>query len=264
MTPSACAPVGNAKTLRNDNSSRFGKFVDITFSETGTVISGAVCTYLLEKSRAVSIPSGERSFHIFYQLLARPEGMLRRAALAEAQTPEPFPSLEGSLTLLGEHGDACTTVSSIDDSADGEALEAALRTLGLSDDELSSLYHALSATLLCSNLNLGAGNPGEGDACVEDSPTLLAVAQQLGVLAPALAAALTKQRLKMGGEMVTSPRTIDQASRVRHALAKAVFAGTFRFLVSRINRPLEGRDESSCGVSIGVLDVRLLALTHEP
>lgn len=106
-----CNPVleafGNAKTGRNDNSSRFGKWVEVRFDAGGAIIGGAVSTYLLEKSRVSAVPQGERNFHVFYQLLAAPNGELARAASL------PLPKV-GEANFL--RGSGCVEIPGVDDA----------------------------------------------------------------------------------------------------------------------------------------------------
>jgi len=266
---------GNAKTLRNHNSSRFGRWVEIGFDSRGALCSGAVRTYLLEKSRAVAVPSSERSFHAFYQLLAS-GGALRAAAEEHAvRLPD---SASGCRYLSGgvapNAPDApCVLAPGIDDEADGAQLVKALSVMGLGG-ELGRIARALAACLLLGNVSFSTAAAASSTAsstsldadaatceaaAVADTAShaaLEAVAGALGVAPAALAAALTVRELQLRGETMRSPRTPCQAAEARDALAKALFEGLFRLVVRGINACLQspGAAPAPPGASVASSD----------
>ena len=275
---------GNAKTLRNHNSSRFGRWVEISFDSRGALNSGAVRTYLLEKSRAVAVPSSERSFHAFYQLLAS-GGALRAAAEEHAvRLPDSASGcryLRGGVALNAPDAppDApCALAPGIDDEADGAQLVKALSVMGLGGD-LGRIARALAACLLLGNVTFSTAAealPTSLDAPAADAAAceaaavadtashaaLEAVASALGVAPAALAAALTVRELQLRGETMRTPRTPSQAAEARDALAKALYEGLFRLVVRGINACLQppgaapappgaavASSDASCGVA---------------
>ena len=256
---------GNAKTSRNHNSSRFGKWVDIRFDASGAICGGAVRTYLLEKSRAVAVPAGERSFHVYYQLLARTDGALHRAVGEQLPTIDGCHYLSGGLAPKDTLA-PCVVAPGIDDAAHGKALEAALAAVGLSSaDDLACIAKALAASLLLGNVAFTAaeGSPNDAASCVTASTqaALDTVARALSVSAEALGSALTERMMTLRGEVVRSQRSPAQAVDARDALAKALFDGLFRHVVRAINLRLQppetdGREDSepSSG-AVGVLDI---------
>eukprot|EP01133_Synstelium_polycarpum_P008413 gene8413-9895_t len=134
---------GNAKTLRNDNSSRFGKFIQIHFDKTkGTIIGANLETYLLEKSRIVRPPASERSFHIFYQFLAGVSEEIR-SKLNVSSNPLDFEYLKTS---------GCYQIDDVDDAKVYLKTEKALRIVGFTDDDLMGVYKLLAAILHCGNI----------------------------------------------------------------------------------------------------------------
>ena len=215
---------GNAKTLRNHNSSRFGKWVELRFDAAGAICGCAVRTYLLEKSRAVAVPPQERSFHVFYQLLARDTCMLRAAAdLPRLPPPEACGYLNGAAaasvsdatrdcsapcSAAGGAADApCLVAPGVDDAASGEALEAALASIGLATPrDLRPIARVLAAILHLGNVLFDA-NDSDGapvaTVALRTRDTLEVAARALSVTPEAMSSALVSKRLEMRGEGLT-------------------------------------------------------------
>ena len=245
---------GNAATVRNDNSSRFGKWIEVQFSRGGHVEGALVRTYLLEKSRVVKVDPGERSYHIFYQLLAGSEKdpeMRQRYDLRGAET---FSFLRQSGQWEVEGGS---------DEEDFERLLESLEVFGVNSSERDALW-----TVLAAILHLGDASFNEEQVKTDTTDTvgcsagnpdsLTRAARLLGVPFEVLDRSLRFTSFTIGSETIFKPNPPQKAADARDALAKALYEGVFGWVQIILNRGLKSTSGSSQAESrstIGILDI---------
>ncbi|KAL9833437.1 myosin-3-like [Geothlypis trichas] len=232
---------GNAKTVRNDNSSRFGKFIRIHFGTSGKLASGDIETYLLEKSRVTFQLKAERSYHIFYQILSSKKPELLEMLLVTANPCDyPFIS-QGQIS-----------VASIDDQEELLATDAAIDTLGFSPDERMGIYKLTGAILHYGNMKFKQ-KPREEQAEPDGTEEADKAAYLMGLNSADLLKALCYPRVKVGNEYVLKGQTVDQVHQAVNALAKSVYEKLFLWMVVRINQQLDTKLPRQH--FIGVLDI---------
>jgi len=243
---------GNAKTLRNNNSSRFGKYFELLFDKFGTPKGGVVTNYLLEKSRTVKPGAGERNFHIFYQLVAGAAPDARRA-LALAGAAEHYPSLA-----------TCATVAGVDDRDEFRATRKAMDDVGLDAPTRDLALRVVASTLALARVAFSPRQVGDAEgSSVRDASPLEAAARLLGLDAAALTEALGRRVLETmapGGRVETYdvPLNPTQAALARDALIKSVFSKLFDHLVSAVNDALDPQYDDDADdelLNVGVLDI---------
>ncbi|XP_060638883.2 myosin-7 [Anolis sagrei] len=232
---------GNAKTLRNDNSSRFGKFIRIHFGATGKLASADIETYLLEKSRVIFQLKAERNYHIFYQILSNKKPELLDMMLV---TNNPY---DYSFISQGE-----TTVPSIDDAEELLATDSAFDILGFTQEEKNSIYKLTGAIMHYGNMKFKQKQreeQAEPDGTEEADKS----AYLMGLNSADLLKGLCHPRVKVGNEYVTKGQTVQQVCYSTGALAKSVYEKMFSWMVTRINATLETKLPRQ--YFIGVLDI---------
>uniref|UniRef100_A0AAY5K1E8 Myosin, heavy chain b n=1 Tax=Esox lucius TaxID=8010 RepID=A0AAY5K1E8_ESOLU len=232
---------GNAKTVRNDNSSRFGKFIRIHFGTTGKLASADIETYLLEKSRVTFQLSAERSYHIFYQLMTGHKPELLEALLITTN-PYDYPMLS-----QGE-----ITVKSIDDVEEFIATDTAIDILGFSGDEKMSIYKLTGAVMHHGSMKFKQ-KQREEQAEPDGTEVADKIAYLMGLNSADLLKALCYPRVKVGNEMVTKGQTVPQVNNSVMALCKSVYEKMFLWMVVRINEMLDTKQPRQ--FFIGVLDI---------
>uniref|UniRef100_A0A3B5Q7P8 Myosin heavy chain, fast skeletal muscle-like n=1 Tax=Xiphophorus maculatus TaxID=8083 RepID=A0A3B5Q7P8_XIPMA len=232
---------GNAKTVRNDNSSRFGKFIRIHFGTSGKLASADIETYLLEKSRVTFQLSAERSYHIFYQLMTAHKPELIDALLITTN-PYDFPMIS-----QGE-----ITVKSIDDVEEFIATDTAIDILGFTADEKFNIYKLTGAVMHHGNMKFKQ-KQREEQAEPDGTEVADKIAYLLGLNSADMLKALCYPRVKVGNEMVTKGQTVPQVNNAVSALCKSVYEKMFLWMVIRINEMLDTKQARA--FFIGVLDI---------
>ncbi|XP_033895599.2 myosin heavy chain, fast skeletal muscle-like [Acipenser ruthenus] len=232
---------GNAKTVRNDNSSRFGKFIRIHFASSGKLASADIETYLLEKSRVTFQLSAERSYHIFYQVMTNHKPELIEILLITTN-PYDFPFVS-----QGE-----ITVTSIDDREELMATDAAIDILGFTAEEKVNIYKLTGAVLHYGNMKFKQ-KQREEQAEPDGTEVADKIAYLMGLNSSDLLKALCYPRVKVGNEYVTKGQTVQQVNNAVGALAKSVYEKMFSWMVIRINQMLDTKQPRQ--FYIGVLDI---------
>eukprot|EP00547_Thalassionema_nitzschioides_P000456 CAMPEP_0194204396 /NCGR_PEP_ID=MMETSP0156-20130528/3925_1 /TAXON_ID=33649 /ORGANISM="Thalassionema nitzschioides, Strain L26-B" /LENGTH=1546 /DNA_ID=CAMNT_0038930393 /DNA_START=214 /DNA_END=4855 /DNA_ORIENTATION=+ len=244
---------GNARTLRNDNSSRFGKFIDITFDALGRLYSASIETYLLEKVRLIAQAEGERNYHVFYEMLEGLSMRERRDFYLNHKKPIDFSMTAVSGTFDRRDG--------VDDRSTYKHLVAALETIGVYDQQRRELFSVCCALLHLSNLRFLETSTG-GSELNQTNSSLEPALKLLGVPFEALNQALCFSAIAVGGETLLKNLSITQATKALEAFMKAAYAALFQHIVKRINLSISvgGAERKEGGQgddysSIGVLDI---------
>uniref|UniRef100_H0WMC0 Myosin heavy chain 3 n=1 Tax=Otolemur garnettii TaxID=30611 RepID=H0WMC0_OTOGA len=232
---------GNAKTVRNDNSSRFGKFIRIHFGTTGKLASADIETYLLEKSRVTFQLKAERSYHIFYQILSNKKPELIELLLITTN-PYDYPFISQGEIL----------VASIDDAEELLATDSAIDILGFTPEEKSGLYKLTGAVMHYGNMKFKQ-KQREEQAEPDGTEVADKTAYLMGLNSSDLLKALCFPRVKVGNEYVTKGQTVDQVHHAVNALSKSVYEKLFLWMVTRINQQLDTKLPRQH--FIGVLDI---------
>ncbi|XP_038692141.1 myosin-6-like isoform X2 [Tripterygium wilfordii] len=234
---------GNAKTVRNNNSSRFGKFVEIQFDQRGRISGAAIRTYLLERSRVCQVSDPERNYHCFYMLCAAPAEDVQRYKLGNPRT---FHYLNQS---------NCYELDGVDESKEYIATRRAMEVVGINSDEQDAIFRVVAAILHLGNIEFAKGK--EIDSSIpkdEKSWFHLRTAAEILMCDPkALEDSLCKRVIVTRDEKITKMLDPDSAALSRDALAKIVYSRLFDWLVDKINSSI-GQDPDSKSL-IGVLDI---------
>uniref|UniRef100_A0A1A8AQH0 Myosin X-like 3 n=1 Tax=Nothobranchius furzeri TaxID=105023 RepID=A0A1A8AQH0_NOTFU len=229
---------GNAKTVYNNNSSRFGKFIQLHFSQNGNIQGGCITDYLLEKNRVVRQNPGERNYHIFYAMLAGADRNHRDVYLL-SEGPETY-------HYLSQAG--CVQDSSLDDKQLFNSVMEALKVMEFTEEEIRDVFRLLSAVLQMGNIEFMTA----GGAQITSNGVVSNVSELLGLDSFQLSEVLTQRSMILRGEEICSPLTVEQAVDSRDSVAMALYSQCFSWIIMRINQKIKGKDNFK---SIGILDI---------
>ena len=238
---------GCAKTLRNNNSSRHGKYLEIKFNENNyQPIAAHITNYLLEKQRVVSQITNERNFHIFYQFTKNCPPQYQQ--MFGIQSPE---------TYVYTSAAKCINVDGIDDAQDFQDTLNAMKIIGLTQQEQDNIFRMLAVILWIGNISFIEDE--NGNATIRDDSVTNFVAYLLDVNSEILKKAIIERTIETShgmrrGSTYHSPLNIVQATAVRDALAKGIYNNLFEWIVERVNVSLSSHQQQSCK-TIGILDI---------
>ncbi|NXY88222.1 MYH11 protein, partial [Alcedo cyanopectus] len=232
---------GNAKTVKNDNSSRFGKFIRINFDVTGYIVGANIETYLLEKSRAIRQAKDERTFHIFYYLIAGASEQMRNDLLLEGFNNYTFLS-NGHVPIPAQQ----------DDEMFQETLEA-MKIMGFNEEEQIAILKVVSSVLQLGNI-VFKKERNTDQASMPDNTAAQKVCHLMGINVTDFTRSILTPRIKVGRDVVQKAQTKEQADFAIEALAKAQFERLFRWILARVNKALDKTKRQGASF-LGILDI---------
>ncbi|KAL3281556.1 hypothetical protein HHI36_004764, partial [Cryptolaemus montrouzieri] len=235
---------GNSKTLRNDNSSRFGKYINIKFNSSGAIECARIDQYLLEKSRIISQNKGERNYHIFYNMCV---GLSK-------EDKKKFDLTDASIYNYLNSGETLT-IQGVNEEEEFSNIKNAMKVLNFSDEEMLDIFQILATILHLGNIKFKSGTVSNTDSSeISDANTADKIAKLLGINRNTLNEAFTQRTIFAHGDKVITTLSREQASDCRHAFVKGVYSQLFIKIVEKINSAIT-KTKSISKYSIGVLDI---------
>ena len=239
--------LGNAKTIRNDNSSRFGKFIELNFDKRGHLIGGFIRTYLLEKIRLTAQQANERCFHIFYQV--------GKGGSAEDKTRWDISSMNDF--HFANQGNS-VNVERLDDKADYNDMRVALDTLRFLPEEQRAMLDIIAGILHLGQIKFNPDKDGEGSELSKDTnstKSLNSTMRLLGLTEKDFVKTVTERTIVARNEKYQKKLTANQASDARDSIARIIYGKLFDWVVATINKEIKSADPAAIRAEIGVLDI---------
>ncbi|KAI9596469.1 P-loop containing nucleoside triphosphate hydrolase protein [Syncephalis fuscata] len=231
---------GNAQSIRNNNSSRFGKFIRIEFNAAGQIAGANIERYLLEKSRVTHQTSKERNFHIFYQLLKSTDSTIKDPLL-----------LDGDVNDYAYVKNSSKVIDGVDDAEEFKNIQKSMDVMGFNQDEQRDLFRIVAAILHLGNLTATGGSSDQ--AQINDTAVAERVCHVLGIPVAEFVRGLLRPKIKAGRDWVAQARNVTQVNFSVEALARVLYERMFGQLIERINIAMDRPAGKS--TFIGVLDI---------
>ncbi|KAK5614658.1 Unconventional myosin-X [Crenichthys baileyi] len=228
---------GNAKTVYNNNSSRFGKFVQLHFSQKGNIQGGRIVDCILSENRVVRQNPGERNYHIFYAILAGTNNQQREAF--GLTHPESYHYLRQS---------HCIADKTINDKGTFQDVLNAMQTMQFTEENISEILRLLAGILHAGNIEFMTA----GGAQVASKSALNWTSELLGLNSDQLAEVLTHRSMILRGEEISTPLTVEQAVDSRDSMAMALYSQCFNWIIHKLNNRIRGKEDFK---SISILDI---------
>uniref|UniRef100_I3K3C2 Myosin X n=1 Tax=Oreochromis niloticus TaxID=8128 RepID=I3K3C2_ORENI len=228
---------GNAKTVYNNNSSRFGKFVQLHFSQKGNIQGGKIVDYLLEKNRVVRQNPGERNYHIFYAILAGTNNQHREAF--GLTHPDSYHYLRQS---------SCQDDKTINDKDTFQDVLNAMRTMQFTEENINEILRLLAGILHTGNIEFVTA----GGAQISSKSALSWTSELLGLNSDQVAEVLTHRSMILRGEEISTPLTVEQAVDSRDSMAMALYSQCFNWIIRKLNTRIKGKEDFK---SVSILDI---------